>query len=178
MNFMNASGMANITSHSLEAAHAYKVVQFKSRLRNAAEAFGKTQQSFLKEVGIEDPEKFDRRRQELAERARRKELAEKANRTKEENELFDKLNEKLKGQKNLTKAEEEELKGMDEKLKRYNDLSEALMNEDAEIEPKTMPYEQWKALQDENRELKVQGVELLTLCEADLEGILWKAPEE
>ena len=148
MKFLVENGILNLTSHNLEAAHAYKVVQFKNRMRNAVEALGKTQQGLVGEAGITEPEAFDARREELAKKEKR------------------------------TKSEEAELKDMNDKLNRLNELTNALMMADAEIEPKTMPYEQFKALQDENKDIKAQGIEILTLAESQLEGILWKAPEE
>ena len=147
MKFIADSGILNLTSHSLDAAHAYKVVSFKTRVRNAVDALAKAQEAFLKEAGIDDPQAFDSRRAELSKKEK------------------------------LTKAEDSELKDLNAKMERFNQLTLAQMNEDANIEPKTMPYDQWKALQDENKDIKAQGVELLTLCEAQLEGILWKAPE-
>lgn len=150
MKFIADSGILNLTSHSLDAAHAYKVVSFKTRVRNAVDALAKAQEAFLKEAGIDDPQAFDARRTELNKKEIRK----------------------------LTKAEAQELTDLNAKMERFNQLTLAQMNEDANIEPKAMPYDQWKALQDENKDIKAQGVELLTLCEAQLEGILWKAPEE
>lgn len=149
LRYIADNGLFLLTSHDLDAAHAYKVVQFKTRVKNAIEALTKTQESFVKEAGIDDPQAFDTRRAEL------------------------------NGKEKRTKQEESELKDLNAKMERYNQLVVAQMNEEAAIEPKTMPYAQWKALQDENKGIKVEGgVELLTLCEAQLENILWKAPED
>ena len=146
--FIVENGILNITSHDLDAANAYKVVRFKSCIRTASDSLTAMEESVIKEVGIDNPAYFNERRNEL---------------TKKEN---------------LTESEIEELQGLNAKMMRYNELVAIQLNADAGIESNPMPYEQWKVLQDENRNIKVGDAELLILSEASLEDILWRAPEE
>lgn len=149
-------GILNLTAHSLEAAPAYKVTKFKNELRRISEAWNKTREGLAKEAEIDDLNVFY---------ARLKELSEKDKKSKEESKELD------------------ELKAKD---KRFADLINAALREEVSHEIKTMPYDAWKALQDENKEIKATinnngvptTIELLVLLEPQLEEVLWKAPTE
>lgn len=154
--FLFNEGMRDLTAHTLDAAHAYKVVKLKNVLRNVNEGINKADEALYKELGI-DKAFIDR---------------------------FD----ELLGKEKLNKKEEEELAKMKETDKRLGEMREAMLNEEADLsEAKVMPYEQWKKLQDENKERILyyrdnRGVvtstrELLLVYEEKLENILWKAPE-
>lgn len=145
---MYESGMMGISSRTLDRAHAYKVVSFKTRLKNAYQAFNDRREQLLKEVGIDDGNQFANRLQELSTIKLRSE------------------------------AEEAELKDLVEKNKKFGELFGELQKDFYEIEPKTMPFEEWRELQEENKDVKSGSFELLAQFETILEGILWKAPEE
>ena len=76
-----------------------------------------------------------------------------------------------------TEAEEQEFKEMIAKNEKFNGLFDKLLEDYIDIEPKVMPYEEWRKLQEENKELKFGKFEMLAQFETTLEGILWKAPE-
>ncbi len=157
--FLFKNGMMNITAHTLDAAHAYKVVKFKSILKNVMNNIGEMEKSFSKELGIDDA-------------------------------FINRINDLLsKDEKDLTKKEKEELAGLREIDNKFGEMRKAMLQEEADLsEAKTMPYEEWKKLQDENKDQQlsyrdnlgqiINQRELLMVFEAELEGILWKAPEE
>lgn len=66
-------------------------------------------------------------------------------------------------------------------LKRFIELRAELLNEEATLDCKTMPYDEWHKLQVENADKEMNGkkVDLLPAYVEDaLEGVLWVAPEE
>ena len=137
------SGIFSISANTLDAAHAYKVIKFKSAVRKAAQAIDESQKTLTTEAGIDDPQAFDKEYQDL-----------------------------LK-----SKSNPERLKELDGKFKRLVGLRGNLYNEEANLEGvKTIPYEQFFALQKENKDIKEKPLENF----ADLlEGILWTGePEE
>ena len=146
--FLSRGGIMNITAHDLDVAHAYKVVKFKNAIKEALSKMEEMEKSFIAELKIDDPQGFDKRAEEL----RKKE--------------------------SLTKDEQKELDEKNAIYKRLNDMRMAMYQEEANVETKTMPYEEWKKLQDENRDVKVGNAELLMAAEPLLENVLWKAPEE
>ena len=64
LNLANA-GVFSVSANTFDAAHAYKVVKFKSAVRKAAVAIDEQQKELTKEAGIEDPQAFDKERAEL-----------------------------------------------------------------------------------------------------------------
>lgn len=144
-------GVLNITAHVLDAAQSYKVFKFKKWVKNALKAIQDDEKDLLAEVGIADAPAFDQRRSVL--------LA-KENKTTEEQAELDKLNSQAEG---------------------YFVRRNELYNEEVTPEVKTMPYEAWKLLQDENRAAEVGGktTDILTgYVEDILEGVLWEAPDD
>lgn len=144
---MFEGGMMGISSRTLDSAHAYKVASFKTKLKNAYQEFNDRKEQLAKEAGIEDGNKFVRRMNELAAKNQR------------------------------TEAEEQEFKDVVSKNEEFNGLFDKLLEDRIDIEPKVMPYEEWRKLQEENKELKFGKFEMLARFETALEGILWKAPE-
>ena len=155
--FLVKNGMMDITAHTLDAAHSYKVVKFKNILRDINRQADDMEESFYKELGIDD--KFSARFSELLNKEK------------------------------LTKAEQTELDKFKDTDKRFGEMRNAMLDEEADLkDAKVMPYEEWKKLQDENKDAMLiyrnaQGQvigkrELLMVFENELEGILWKAPEE
>lgn len=149
----------DVTAHTIDAAHAYKVVKFKNILKNFMSDIDKMDEGFRKELNIDDA--FIARINILTD----------------------------KDEKDLTKKEKEELASLRETDIKYGKMRDSLLNEEVDMsEAKAMPYEEWKKLQDENKDKKLyyrnrQGQvlserELLLVFEPELEGILWKAPEE
>lgn len=153
---LQLSGIQNMTCHDVPAAHAYKAVKLKQEVQKAVEALSAEARKLMDEVGIADMD------------ADRKRLA----------DLKDRRS-------SLTEQELKEYDTLSDKIKRYEELERALMDEEVEINVKTMPYDVWHALQRENakRSIRIGGkvlydVDLLTELENILEGILWVAPEE
>ena len=68
----------------------------------------------------------------------------------------------------------ERLTELDKQFSRFMELRNNLYKEDAELDCKAMPYEQFHILQKENKD--VQG-KPLNVFEDALEGVLWEEPE-
>ena len=146
-------GVLNATQHSVSSTHAYKVFKLKSVVRKAFEAILEQEKELAKECGIENAEDFDRRR----------------------NELF--------RNKEKTKEEINELEGMNEKFAKFAQMRNELYNEEESgiNSIKTMPFEEWRKLQDENKDVETSfgKVDVFSgAVEELLFGVLWKAPEE
>lgn len=58
-------GVLAITANDLDAAHAYKVIGFKRAVKKAFDNIVEAEKEILKEVKIEDPQAFDKERDEL-----------------------------------------------------------------------------------------------------------------
>ena len=145
-------GFSQITSNTLPAEHAYKVLKMRRAVSAAFDKFSEDEDAIRKDAGIENAEKFDA---ELA---------------------------ALRKTEKRTKEQEKRLEEMEKMLKRFHDVRAELLKAEAKIEGvKTMPYEAWHLLQQENAEKMFLGkkVNLLpAFVEDALEGILWVAPEE
>lgn len=141
LNLANA-GVFSVSANSLDAAHAYKVIKFKSAVRKAAAAIDEAQKELTKEAGIEDPQAFDKERSELIK----------------------------------SKANPERLAELNAQFGRLMELRDKFYNDDVELEGvKTIPYDQFFALQKENKDLEHKPLDAF----ADLlEGVLWEAPKE
>lgn len=90
----------------------------------------------------------------------------------EDTAAFDKERAELR----KTNSNPERLAELDKQLSRFIELRENFYKEPVELEGvKTIPYEQFFALQKENKDLEKKPLEAY----ADLlEGVLWAAPEE
>lgn len=147
-----STGVLMITANDLDAANAYKVLKFKRALRNIQMSIIEGERACISEAGIENAEAFDKRRDELTKKPE------------------------------LTDEEKKEKNELDVKFSRFIQLREKLYNDDASLEGvKTMPYDQWHALQRENKAVQFNGntVNILdSIAEELLEGILWVSPEE
>ena len=64
INLLNNNILA-ITANDLDAAQAYKVLKFKRAVKKADDDITEAEKALIKEVGIEDPEAFDKERAEL-----------------------------------------------------------------------------------------------------------------
>lgn len=78
-------------------------------------------------------------------------------------------------------AEEKELAVMEETIAEIRGLQEELKNEEVSLDVKTMPYDVWHELQNENKAVQFgeSTRDVLTgEVEELLEGILWETPNE
>ena len=141
-------GILRATSHTLGLGSAYTFTKFKSEVNRLYEEWQNKFNSLPKEVGIDDAKEFEKRYSEL------------------------------KGKDNLSKDEKKELESINEKVNRLQGLQKELANDDAKFNIKPMPWKEWRALKEENREIKIDNFELLELIEIPAEGILWREPEE
>lgn len=138
------------TNHSLPNASAYKVFKFRKVLGNILNTISESEKSLLKEVGIEDATKFDERLSTLR-------VLEKP-----------------------SKKESKELEDMQAQLEKYSGLRDQLYSEEADLSSvKAMNYDDWRKLQNENKEVEVNGVKKDVFSgkvEELLEGVLWTEP--
>ena len=144
-------GILNITNHTLDVKHAYKVVKFRKSLSDAFEAIGKDEEAIRKDLGIDKPEEFD----------------------KELNDLR-----KIEKPNKEQKAKKEE---MEATAKRFWELRAEMLKEDVTLDCKALPYEEWFKLQNENKDKEINGkkVDLLSgYAEDCLFKVLWDEPEE
>ena len=161
-------GLQDITTHDVPVEHSYKVFKFKAKFNALLKAYNDSRAAIVKEVGIEDEERFGKELEALEKAAKPtdKEVARLA---------------EMKGQR-----------------ARLNKMTAELLNEEVSFDGiKAMPYEAWKALQDENKatdkrpemlsgiitvvkDIREDGAMQLRTedVEALLEGILWNAPTE
>lgn len=145
---MVKTGILSLTTHSLDDKQALQVLRFKSALKRLFEELGREDSSFIKEVGIEDGVAFDNR------------LAE------------------LRG-KDRDKDEEAEMNDMVAKVTKLNGLRVQQQSEEADLKGfSPIPYSAWRKLCEENRNITIKdgdiNVELLTVAEFLLEGVLWE----
>ena len=146
------SGVQLTTGHSLSNASAYKAFKFRKVLSSILNSVSEGEKGLLTEVGIEDASKFDER------------LA------------------VLRATEKPTEEEVKELETMQAQLEKYSGLRDQLYNEEADLSSvKAMNYDDWRKLQNENKEVEVNGVKKDVFSgkvEELLEGVLWAAPEE
>ena len=159
-------GLANTTNHDIPVKDAYKAFRFKAGVEKAYEGLEEKRKGLAKEAGIEDAETFDARKAEL--------------------EAMPSRDEK----------QQKELDEMTGKFEKFQELWKELMDDETEVEGiKTMSFESFHALSRENRQTNVlmatgeKGkdgrpktvtvpVDFFQTFIGELEGILWKAPEE
>ena len=83
------------------------------------------------------------------------------------------------GELRESNANHKRLEEMEAQLKRFNELRMEMLKEEVTLDCKAMPYEDWRKLQNENKEVGDKKVDLLSgYVEDVLEGVLWTAPEE
>ena len=146
------SGVQLTTGHSLSNASAYKAFKFRKVISSVLNSVSEGEKGLLTEVGIEDASKFDER------------LA------------------VLRATEKPTEEEVKELETMQAQLEKYSGLRDQLYSEEADLSSvKAMNYDDWRKLQNENKEVEVNGVKKDVFSgkvEELLEGVLWAAPEE
>ena len=146
------SGVQLTTGHSLSNASAYKAFKFRKVLSSILNSVSEGEKGLLTEVGIDDASKFDER------------LA------------------VLRATEKPTEEEVKELETMQAQLEKYSGLRDQLYNEEADLSSvKAMNYDDWRKLQNENKEVEVNGVKKDVFSgkvEELLEGVLWEGLEE
>lgn len=144
------AGVLQMTNHNLPAAQAYKAYKFRKAVSKALEAIQDTEQGLLKEAGIVDAAEFDKRLTEL------------------------------RAVKNPGSEQKAELEEKQAAFDKYTELRRQMLKEEAGLSGvKTLPYEEWKTLQDENRAVGEAKTDILSgHVEMLLEDVLWAAPEE
>lgn len=145
------SGVQLTTGHSLSNASAYKAFKFRKVISSILNSVSEGEKGLLTEVGIDDASKFDER------------LA------------------VLRATEKPTEEEVKELETMQAQLEKYSGLRDQLYNEEADLSSvKAMNYDDWRKLQNENKEVEVNGVKKDVFSgkvEELLEGVLWAAPD-
>lgn len=146
------SGVQLTTGHSLSNASAYKAFKFRKVISSILNSVSEGEKGLLTEVGIEDASKFDER------------LA------------------VLRATEKPTEEEVKELETMQAQLEKYSGLRDQLYSEEADLSSvKAMNYDDWRKLQNENKEVEVNGVKKDVFSgkvEELLEGVLWEGLEE
>ena len=162
---LSESGLENTTDHELSAANAYKVIRFRDEVAKAYKEMEDKRQKLVKDAGIEDGQKFDERRMEL------------------------------EGKEKRTEAEQKELDEMTGKLNKFGELYNELLNDESELNIKTIPFEEYHALAKENKQTPIQiptgekdkdgrpkmrqaTIDFFTVFRKDLKDILWVEPAE
>lgn len=152
------NGLQNTTDHSVDCKHAYKVYNFIHEVVGANKVLEEKRQELVKTAGIDNAKEFDERRRLLSAKT------------------------------NRTAEEQKELEEMEAKFKRFADLFAELMNDETELNVKTIPYEEYHKLANENRatpvvrmvdgEPKTISVDIFTAFRDELKDVLWAAPVE
>lgn len=140
------NGFAEVTALTLAPAHAYKVGKFRRAIIASYQATQEERKAILKDLGVEDPQAFDKESQEI-----------------------------FKGEDEAKKKERIELLG------KLNAQVNELMQEDAKVEAKAIPFEEWLKLRKENSSKEIDGKsrDLIPNASEDaLLGILWNEPNE
>lgn len=119
INLVNA-GVPGITNLTLDGKHAYKVLKFRRALLAAYQPTGDEYGAIRKEAGIEDPQAFDKERNELHTLSSR------------------------------TADQEARLAELDKTFARFKELEHELLTEEVKLDCVPMPYEDFHALQKEN----------------------------
>ena len=119
INLVNA-GVPGITNLTLDGKHAYKVLKFRRALLAVHGQLRDEFSAIFKEAGIEDPQAFDKERNELQAIASR------------------------------TPEQEARLAELDKTFARYKELEGEMLKEEVKLDCVPMPYEDFHALQKEN----------------------------
>jgi hypothetical protein len=119
INLVNA-GVPGITNLTLSGKHAYKVLKFRRAILAVHGQICDEFSAIFKEAGIEDPQAFDKERNELRTISSR------------------------------TAEQEARLAELDKTFVRYKELEEEMLKEEVKLDCVPMPYEDFHALQKEN----------------------------
>ena len=159
------NGLPQITHHEVHVKDAYKVFRFKNRIEKAAEELDERRISLIKEIGIEDGNEFYARKLELEAIAK------------------------------LTEEEAKELEEINNKDSKFQKMWQEFLGDETEVgELKLISFDSFHILAKENKQIPILvpdgkdkankpkfttiTVDFFSRFIGDLEGILWKAPEE
>lgn len=148
------TGILHVSAHDLEPEYAYKVFQMKRAIENAHRAISNEIDALLKDNGIDD----DFRQKAAA------------------------INKKINNREALTIEEREWYDSANDRQHLVDKLLHEMYKADIKLnELKTIPFEAWRKLQNENRAKAVNNkiVDILGgVTEIILADIFWRAPEE
>ena len=94
---------------------------------------------------------------------------------------FEKKREELTKLTERTKEQQKELDDLNGKLNKFIELYVELMNDESELNVKTIPFEEYHLLARENRKTpigKEATIDFFTVFRSVLKGILWEEPED
>lgn len=94
---------------------------------------------------------------------------------------FEKKRDELTKLTEKTKEQQKELDDLNSKLNKFNELYVELMNDESELNVKTIPFEEYHLLARENRKTpigKEATIDFFTVFRSVLKGILWEEPTE
>lgn len=94
---------------------------------------------------------------------------------------FEKKRDELTKLTERTKEQQKELDDLNSKLNKFNELYVELMNDESELNVKTIPFEEYHLLARENRKTpigKEATIDFFTVFRSVLKGILWEEPTE
>lgn len=149
INLMN-NGIQSISSRTLDIGDAYIVVKFKSAIKKAFEQYREKEEAMFKEAGIDDPQSFFQKHREL------------------------------KSKVNKDTIDLGLIKENEGKIERFNSLQAIAEKEEVNLElASRLSFDSWRLLVDVNKDIKTNyGAELLSVFEADLEGVLWQIEDQ
>ena len=101
----------------------------------------------------------------------------------EDGQKFDERRKELEG-KERTEAEQKEYDDILAKLNKFGELYNELLNDESDLNVKTIPFEEYHALAKENKRTPVRlgkdplYIDFFTVFRSVLKGILWEEPKE
>lgn len=113
-------GVLEATSLTLPAKSAYLLYKFQKAIRSALDKVQQSEKELLKSSGIDDPEAFDKRREELS---------------------------KIQ---DATEEERSEREMLMSQFEKFCELRKELYEEDVQLDVKAFDYDSWHALKKEN----------------------------
>ena len=146
-------GILSMTAHDLKPAQAYKAFKLKKEVEKAFKAIQDEQKGTREEAGI----------------------------TEEMSEKISKIIDKVNMKSSVTEDEKQELLAYNELNRKVSSLYKEANKEDIEIDIKTIPFDDWRVLQEENRSKRIGENEFDILggeAEIILENIFWEEPKE
>lgn len=159
------NGIEGTTTHDIPAKAAYAVWNFQDQVVKANKAIEEKRMGLIVSAGIKDGAEIEKRRKEL------------------------------KAIDSRSEEEEKELIEIRGKINKFAELYAQLMNDESELEVKSISFEDYHALSRENRaipvpvpmdELDKDGnpkmrtvtIDFYTVFQNVLKDVLWAAPEE
>lgn len=146
-------GIMSMTAHTLKPAQAYKAFKLKREMEKAYTEISEEHKAIREANGL--TEEYTNKIQAI----------------------LDKININL----NVSEDERRELLANNEKNRTVDSLILEANKGEIKIDIKTIPFEDWRLLQSENRAKNINGREFDILggkAEVILEGIFWEEPKE